>query len=106
MVELNRALAALWGSRLDAFWFDVPGHRIELVVALVENDEWRRFRIEAYPVVEARFSSELRNVPWLYAEITQAEAVSVPEGLRLDMILWSEETSIAITAGNITVVEV
>ena len=75
-------------------------------MALVENDQWRRFRIEAYPVTETRFSSELLNAPWLYAEITQAEAVSVPEGLRLDMILWSEATSIAITAGNVTLVEV
>jgi hypothetical protein len=101
MKDLNRQLAELWGSRIDAFWFDLPGHRLELVAAYEREGVFVRRKIVLRGVRELTFSSRAVELPWLNAEITEATCGMIGEYLSLNMFFWSEENHLEVVVADL-----
>ncbi len=96
----------LWGSTLEAVWFDPTAHIAQLVVRVVESDEISRYRVYFERVTEFSFIDENYDStePWHYAELTEAHVEVDADGRQdIELILWSESARIKIQCADVSV---
>ena len=95
----------LWGGQLTNLQFDSVSHRCELHVATTTHGTTIAYDIRCESVSELRFASAIAE-PWDYAEVTEADlSIDEETGLMtLELMLWSENASLVITAASIQVI--
>lgn len=101
-----RELRELRGGQLVSINFDPVGHKCELCIDVLDMGQLQTFRVSCVRVSDLHFRNIIPE-PWTYAEVTEAyESVSPSNGQQvLELMLWSEESDMTITAERIRLVE-
>lgn len=98
-----KRLHPLWGGILDRVDIDLLQQRAVLDFHVVDSRESpvvRRHLVEVSGISEFRWFSSIPG-PWNYADVTEFRVRSASTGgLVIDIMLWSEDAGILITAGS------
>ena len=96
---------ALWGGQLTSVLFDPVTHSCELRVVVTTDGVEITYAIQCDRVSSVHFQNGIPE-PWEYAEVTEAELTTdTASGLTtLDLMLWSEDAKLAISATSISIV--
>ena len=98
---------ALCGGQLTSVGFDPVTHSCELRVGVTTDGASVEYAIRCDGVAALHFDSTIAE-PWDYAEVTDAElATDATSGLTtLELVLWSEDAGLTVTARSIDVAPV
>jgi hypothetical protein len=98
-------LYQLWGGILDRVDIDLLQQRVVLDFHVINSTQVppvRRHVAELGGVSEFRWFSSIPG-PWNYADVTELHFRQTSTGSKvLDIMLWSEEAGISITASSAT----
>lgn len=99
-----RLIDGLWGGQLNSLHFDPVSQTCVFHVTTTTHGSTVVFAIRCDSVCELRFVSTIAQ-PWDYAEVTEADLSTDEETglMTMELMLWSEEASLVITAASIQV---
>lgn len=98
--ELTGTAVYLWGGVLDSVELDLVRGEAVLAAHIVEEGSTASVSIRCHGLSEVSFTNTV-PWPWNYAEITEVYARRVSAGVRLELTLWVDETTLAVTAEEI-----
>jgi hypothetical protein len=98
---------ALWGGQLTAVRFDPVGHSCDLTVRVTTGGTDVNYTVRCDQVTSFEFTNAIAE-PWDYAEVTEADlATDASSGLKtLELVLWSEDAGLKLSARSIDVAPV
>jgi hypothetical protein len=93
----------LWGSILDSVALDLlqSGVRFELHrIDSTSEPACSRHTLKCLSVSDFQFRNAIPS-PWNYAEITEIHARKISDKVSLNIMLWSEESEIAVISSQV-----
>jgi len=95
----------LWGGSLRSVAFDPTAWVLSLDVEVTENGATSRYILRMDGVSELHLSRDV-PLPWTYAELTEIDVTEVEDGFFVEMILWSDDTSVMVQCAELRVDQV
>lgn len=85
-------LDALWGGSIESSSVDLPEHTLTLEIVVPDLDVTCRYRLSFLGLrsVDLRFADG--DLPWTYAELTSIDVTKQPNGLAVEVELWSPDS--------------
>lgn len=95
---------SLWGGQLTSVQFDPVTHACELRVMVTTGGASIEYAVRCDQISSLQFGSTIAE-PWDYAEVTEAELTtdSVSGLTTLELMLWSEDSGLKISATSIEI---
>ena len=95
-------LDALWGGMLVVVEQDIPGHRVRLVINVVEDGATTGHELRLEGVADFHFFSSIRP-PWSYVDVTEARLTRADDGaMVVSLVLWSEDAGLTVECDSVT----
>jgi hypothetical protein len=92
----------LWGGSLISVCFDPVGWTLRFGVETLEKEQRRRYELVLDDVTQWH-SSRGVPLPWNYAELTEVHVSEVEDQVLVDLVMWSDETSLRARCSRVRV---
>ncbi len=95
----------LWGGSLVSVAFDPVTWTLRCGVEVVDSGASRRYELTMDGVSDWH-SSRAVPLPWNRAELTEVHVTEVADQVLVEMVLWSDDTSLEVRCASLRVDEV
>ena len=92
----------LWGGRLVAMSFDPVEWTLRCEVEVLTGGKRRRYDLLLESVTQWNCSRDV-PLPWNYAELTEVHVSEVGDQVLVDLLMWSDETSLRARCSRVRV---
>jgi hypothetical protein len=93
----------LWGGSLMSVSFDPVAWTLRFCVETLEKEGRRRYELVLDDVTQWH-SSRGVPLPWSYAELTEVHVSGVEDQVLVELVMWSDETSLSARCSRVRVV--
>lgn len=93
---------ALWGGTLTQCSFDPVAWTLSFGVEVLDSGSTSRYDLVLIGVSEWS-ASRVVPLPWNYAELTQVHVSEVGDAFSVELVLWSDGTSVSVRCTEVRV---